>query len=142
LENEKKILTPDDIRELVRIISKGNKSAFGRKLGVTDAAVHAWLAGINTPSKQKMKALLEMRRALEKMEEGSKSRKYPDANAVDGAILLRESSTTENATFRARQLADAVYETLTPERKMRADEVYIETVMKLKNEQDYEEEGG
>lgn len=84
MDNEKKILTPEDIRELVRIISKGNKSAFGRKLGVTDAAVHAWLAGINTPSKQKMKALLEMRRALE-------DRKYPEAKPGEGVSIIQES---------------------------------------------------
>jgi len=79
-----KKLTPEQIGELVDIIARGNKAKFGRKLNVTGEAVNRWLKGISEPSKMKMEALLEMRRALE-------DRKYPEAKPGEGVSIIQES---------------------------------------------------
>lgn len=141
MEKFKEFLSPEDIAEILRIVADGNKAKLGRELGVSGEAVYHWVKGLSRPSKQKMKALLEMRRSLEAKNNREGSKQYSAADVSTAVEYARESSQLRPSP-RARQLADEVYETLAPDRKRRADEVYIEMVMRLRNEQDYEDEEG
>jgi len=138
-----KILTSDEVAQLVDVLANGNKEKFGRLAGVTGVTVKRWMKGSSEPTDNK-KAML--RQWLDKIEKNvpiesivrepegeyavkkNRSEKYSE--------VLGQSKPYNQQGKTALEIAIEQYGLLSPERREKVDVLFMAEVMRLKHEQD------
>ena len=147
--------TNEEISELTNVLvkeaAKGNKEKFGRAIGASGVTVSRWMEGISIPSKMKIKSLLAMKKYLEnypKNPEGALTEPFVAGKIKDDEEGIYEKmgqtkpySKMEDDEKTAREIADEVYRSLSPETRCRIDAKYAAIVMEEKAKDDYLKEG-